>query len=125
MYQSADKLFTGSITKQGSKHIRWILVQVAHAAVKKRGSKLRKFFLRVKVKKGYNVAIVALARKILCVLHHLLMNQELYHEDGVEKSRQSKIDWSSERTNKMSLQTMIEIIAKAGYEVKKIEGYGG
>jgi len=125
VYQSADKLFTGSITKQGSKHIRWILVQVAHAAVKKRGSKLRKFFLRVKAKKGYNVAVVALARKILCVLHHLLMNQELYQEDGVEKSRQSKIDWSSERTNKMSLQTLIEIIAKAGYEVKKIEGYGG
>ena len=52
------------------------------------------------------------------------MNQEMYQEDGVTKSRQSKIDWSSARTD-MSLQTMIEIIAKAGYEVKKIEDDGG
>lgn len=125
VYQSADKLLTGSITKQGSKHIRWILVQVAHAAAKKRGSKLRKFFLKVKAKKGYNVAVVALARKILCILHHLLMNQELYQEDGVEKSRSTKIDWSSATNDKMTLKTMIEIIAKAGYEVRKIERNGG
>ena len=125
VYQSADKLITGSITKQGSKHIRWMLVQVAQAALKKRGSKLRRFFLRIKARKGHNVAVVALARKILCILYHLLMNQEMYQEDGVTKSRQSQIDWSSARTDKMSLQTMIEIIAKAGYEVKKFEGYGG
>lgn len=125
VYQSADKVLTGSITKQGSKHIRWILVQVAQAAAKKKGSKLRKFFLRVKARKGHNVAIVALARKILCILYHLLMNQETYQEDGVEKSRASRLDWSSSTTSKMSLQTMIEIIAKAGYEVKKIERDGG
>lgn len=121
VYQSADKLLTGSITKQGSKHIRWIMVQVAQAAAKKRGSKLRKFFLRVKARKGHNVAVVALARKILCILHHLLMNQEMYQEDGVEKSRPTNIDWSSAATDRMSLQVMIETIAKAGYEVKKIK----
>lgn len=37
VYQSADKLVTGSITKQGSKHIRWILFQVAQAALKREG----------------------------------------------------------------------------------------
>jgi len=125
VYQSADKLRTGSITKQGSKHIRWIMVQVAQAAAKKKGSKLRKFFLRVKAKKGHNVAVVALARKILCILHHLLMNREMYQEEGVEKSRPSRLDWSSATTDKMSLQTMIEIIAKAGYEVRKTERDGG
>ena len=71
------------------------------------------------------MAVVALARKILCILYHLLMNQEMYQEGGVEKSRTPRLDWSSSTTNKMSLQTMIEIIAKAGYEVKKIERDGG
>jgi hypothetical protein len=52
------------------------------------------------------------------------MNQEMYQEDGVEKSRPAKIEWSSLTKDKMSLQTMIEIIAKAGYEVKKIERDG-
>jgi len=68
---------------------------------------------------------MALARKILCILYHLLMNQEVYQEDGVEKSRPSRLDWFSSTTDKMSLKTMIEIIAKAGYEVKKIERDGG
>ena len=30
-YQFADKIVLGNITKHGSKHLRWILVQVAHA----------------------------------------------------------------------------------------------
>jgi transposase len=45
------------------------VVQVAQAA-KNKESKLRKFFLGVKAKKGYNAAVVALARKILCILHY-------------------------------------------------------
>jgi transposase len=63
VYQSADKLITGNITKQGSKHIRWILIQVAQSAAKKKGSKLNRFFRRIRARKGHNVAIVALARK--------------------------------------------------------------
>ncbi|HPD11682.1 MAG TPA: IS110 family transposase, partial [Methanoregulaceae archaeon] len=34
VYQSADKLHTGSITKQGSKHLRWILVEIAHSCIR-------------------------------------------------------------------------------------------
>ncbi|MHB8118897.1 MAG: transposase [Methanothrix sp.] len=48
VYQSAGKLITGSITKHG----------------RGRNSKLKRFFLRVKSKKGSNVAVVALARKV-------------------------------------------------------------
>jgi transposase len=73
VYQSAGKLITGSITKHGSRHIRWILVQVARVIARGRNSKLKRFFLRVKAKKGSNVAVVALARKVLCILHHLLI----------------------------------------------------
>jgi hypothetical protein len=72
-----------------SKHLRWIMVQVAHAASKKIGSKLRKFYIRIRARKGAKVAIVALARKILCILHHLLMNQEMYKEPGAAKKIQT------------------------------------
>ena len=75
VYQSADKLVTGSITKHGSRHIRRILVEVAHAIARTNKSRLKSFFRRVQAKKGYNVAAVALARKVLCILHHLLMNR--------------------------------------------------
>jgi transposase len=57
IYQSADKLITGGITKQGSKHLRWIMVQVAHAISHTKGGKLKNFFLKIKAKKGYLVVL--------------------------------------------------------------------
>jgi transposase len=118
--QSADKLHTGRITKHGSKHLRWIMVQVAHAASKKIDSKLRKFYLRVRARRGANVAIVALARKILCMLHHLLMNQEMYEEPGVTKrTRPIRIDQLSFH-REYTAQDMIDILQRSGYEVRKI-----
>jgi transposase len=119
--QSADKLHNGCITKHGSKHLRWILVQVAHAASKKIGSKLRKFFLRTSARRGVNIAIVALARKILCILHHLLMNQEMYEEPGAKKRiRPVRIDPSASQ-NEFTAQEMIDILRRSGYEIRKID----
>jgi transposase len=119
--QSAGNLHTGCITKHGSKHLRWIMVQVARAASKKIGSKLRKFYLRVRARRGDNVAIVALARKILCILYHLLMNQEMYKEPGVaKKTRSVSVDLSSSQ-KEPTAQEMIDILRRSGYEVRKID----
>ncbi len=119
--QSADNLHTGCITKHGSKHLRWIMVQVAHAASKKIGSKLRKFYLRVRARRGANVAIVALARKILCILHHLLINQERYEEAGVAKKARTvrRLDQSPSQ-RELTAQDMIDVLQRSGYEVRKI-----
>jgi transposase len=119
--QSADRLHNGCITKHGSPHLRWIMVQVAHAASKKIGSKLRKFYLRVKARRGAKVAIVALARKILCILYHLLMNQEMYEEPGVaKKTVPVRLNQSSSQ-KEFTAQEMIDILRRSGYEVRKID----
>ena len=55
-----------------------MLIQVAYAISRIKDSKLKKFFMRIQSKKGSKVAAVALARKVLCILHHLLVNQEIY-----------------------------------------------
>ncbi len=124
VYQSADKLFTGSITKHGSRHLRWILVEVAQVVARCGSPSLRKFFLRVKAKKGYNVAIVALARKILCILHHLLLNRELYHDEGEKKK--AKVDLNGQEPYaSISIEDMIKFMIEAGYEVKKKPRVGG
>ena len=122
VYQSADKLVTGSITKHGSRHIRWILVEVAQAIGRTNKSKLKKFFRRIQAKKGYNVAAVALARKVLCILYHLLMNREMYQEDNVIKTKSADIDISSPST-KLDFEEMIRVLVKAGYQIRK--GAGG
>jgi transposase len=124
VYQSAGKLITGSITKHGSRHIRWILVQVARVIARGRNSKLKRFFLRVKAKKGSNVAVVALARKVLCILHHILINKEMYKEDGINKK--VKLDVGKEfPQQEMNLEEMIKYIVRAGYEVRKGSEGGG
>lgn len=117
--QSADKLVTGSITKQGSKHIRRMLVQVAHAISKSKNSKLKRFFLRILAKKGKKKAIVALARKVLCILHHLLVNREKYQDSEMSKTKKVKLNWTSSSIQ-MTEQDMINVLVDAGYTVQKM-----
>ena len=118
------KTILGGITKQGSKHIRRMLIQVAYAVSRTKDSKLKKFFLRIQVKKGSKVAAVALARKILCILHHLLMNQEMYLEDRDKKNlRQKSLIQPSPIV--MSIHEMIDCIVRAGYIVTKSDRKGG
>ena len=89
---------------------------MAHAIIlTKRISKLKKFFLRVKARIGVKIGIVALARKVLCILYHLLVRRELYQDDLLGKSRCIK----DPRLHSMDLDEMIRTIIKAGYEVRK------
>jgi len=119
VYQSAGKLRTGKITKRGSKHMRRILVEVAKAISKtKKDSKLKRFFQRVMAKSGRNVAAVALARKILCILYHLLMKCEDYQEPEVKKAK-PKMPSCISAASMMDIDEMIRIISKAGYLVER------
>jgi transposase len=121
--QSANMLVTGSITKQGSKHVRRMLVQVAHAISRTRNSKLKRFFLKIQAKTGTKKAAVALARKVLCILHHLLINREMYEENGNTKSKPVKFDRTSSPIQ-MTEQDMINVLANAGYIIKKKNVWG-
>ena len=125
MYQSADKTHMGSITKHGSGHIMRILVEVAHVVARTKGrSKLKSFFLRIKTKKGTSIAAVALARKVLSVLHHLLTAQEMYQEE--EKDGDAELEYLGIPSQGISLDDMIRHLANAGYEVRKrAPGAGG
>jgi transposase len=119
VYESAGKKYTGPITKKGSKYLRRMMIECAHALSNtKAKTRLKRFYLRVLAKKGKKVAIVALARKMLCILYHLLVNQEMYKDDGLEKPKQVKVKYS-DISNCPSLEEMIKIIGEAGYRVTK------
>ena len=78
-FQSSQTQYTGRITKRGSKWLRWILTQCAHASIKsKKSHKLKTFFLRIQRKKGKQKAIVATAHKMLVIIWHLLQKNEYY-----------------------------------------------
>lgn len=125
VYQSAGKLINGHITKHGSPHIRRIIIEVAHAIIlTKKLSKLKKFFLRIKARRGAKIGIVALARKVLCILYHLLVRRELYQDDLLSKPRCTKNPRLHPKTE-LDLDEMIRTIIKAGYEVRKNEHMEG
>jgi len=126
VYQSAGKLRTGKITKRGSKHMRRILVEVAKAISKtKKDLKLKRFFLRVLKRSGKkNIAAVALARKVLCIIYHLLMKREEYQEPEFNKTK-PKIPSCVSPISKMDIEEMITTLSRAGYMVEKdLKGCG-
>jgi transposase len=61
----------GRISKHGRAHARAMLVEAAWAAAKAPGP-LRAFFLRIRARRGHQVAAVAVARKLAVLCWHLL-----------------------------------------------------
>lgn len=118
VYQSADKLHTGSITKQGSKHLRWILVEIAHSCIRTKNTALRDFFDRIFSRSGYKKAIVALARKILKLVWHLLTNDEMYQEKNT-LPKSSRLP-NPREIGSISASAALELLVKAGYQI--VEG---
>lgn len=74
--QSGDRpAYHGSITKQGRVHARSMLVEAAWVASGVPGP-LRAFFIRIKDKRGKQVAAVATARKLAVIVWHMLSKNE-------------------------------------------------
>lgn len=89
VYQSGNTERRGSITKTGSRLLRWILVQDAHKAVKS-DPHLARFFEHLKKKKGTQKAVVAVARKILTYMHIMLTEGIEYQALSVNRKRQQR-----------------------------------
>jgi transposase len=86
VYQSADSCHHGRITKQGRSQARWLAVEAAHCMVNS-GAPLTASYHRIRRKKSHNVAVVALARKLVVVVWHLLTHQEPYRYAPVRRTR--------------------------------------
>lgn len=69
----------GRITKRGSKLGRTTLVQCALVA-KKYSGYLKKFYERIKAKRGSGKAIIATAKKLLSVIYHTLKNKWVFED---------------------------------------------
>ncbi|MGB9876215.1 MAG: IS110 family transposase [bacterium] len=81
--QSGKHCYTGRITKAGRKVLRWVMVQIANNAIRQEGP-LRDFYLKLANRKGHNKAIVACARKLLCIIWHMLTRGEIYRNCDTE-----------------------------------------
>lgn len=78
-YSSGDKQRFGSISKGGSRLLRYLLVEAAQTAVR-RDEELKKFYLRLSHRRGAQKAKVAAARKLLIRSYILLRDKIDYAE---------------------------------------------
>lgn len=68
----------GRISKHGHSHARTMLVEAAWGAAKA-PEPLRAFFLRVRGRRGHQIAAVAVARKLTVLVWHMLTKKQDYH----------------------------------------------
>jgi transposase len=90
---SGDLIIHGRISKKGSPTLRWILVSAAHTIIRcrKGNTKLRKFYIHlIRRGKAKQVAVVALAKKLLLVIYAMLAKKTKY-DDGNEVMMKKKI----------------------------------
>ena len=82
VHQSGPKSYTGKITKQGNKFIRWALAEAAHVAIRYSGY-FRYHYNKVKARRGANKATIAVARRIAEIAYVLLKEKRGYIEKQV------------------------------------------
>lgn len=86
VYQSGLKAYTGHISRRGRSHARTICVEAAHLLVRVPGP-FHAVFLRLRRRKPYNVAITAVARKLVVLIWHMLTKNEDYRYASLDLSR--------------------------------------
>lgn len=79
--ESAGVQRSGRTTK-GNRYLRRILTQAAWANSHCKDGYLRTFFFRVKARRGWGRAIVAVAHKLLVIAYNMLKTGEAYKELG-------------------------------------------
>jgi hypothetical protein len=92
--QSGDHCYHGHITKRGRSQTRWLLTQSAQHASRHPGP-IGAFFRRLVRRKNRNVAITAVARKLVTIAFLMLKNNEPY--------RYARPDLMREKFSKLKL----------------------
>ena len=81
LHSSGSHARYGSITKQGSRWLRWIMVEAAYTHSKEDTS-ISRFYHSLAQRKGKQVAAVATARKLLLCCYSVLKNRRPYSDQA-------------------------------------------
>jgi len=88
---SGEKERSTSITKQGSRMVRFLLGQlVVH--VLRRDGQMRTWYKRIKKRRGAKIARVAVMRRLCVIIWHMLKHRESYRYGGVPVSERGSSD---------------------------------
>lgn len=108
---SAGKQRSGR-TRPGDQVLRAILIQLAHAAARTKGTYLSALYHRLAARRGKKRAIVAVAHAMVVSAFHMLVRQESYHELGTnyfdEHRRHAVVDRLMRRIEHLGYRVHLE-----------------
>jgi len=112
--QSAGHCYHGPITKAGNSTARALAIEAAQCLAHS-SSPLAATYYRVRNKRGHNVAVTALARKLVCVVWHLLCQRQPYRYAPIPRTREKLLRVTSNHTRSRSVpQTLEAVYSEAG-----------
>jgi transposase len=107
-HESAGKRKSSRIPK-GNVYLKTALVEAANAAARTRGTYRRDKFYRLKARRGYKRAVVAVAHKILVAIYHMFSHRVCYNDLG---------DLYLDKLNKHHLtRNLVRRLERLGYTV--------
>ena len=85
-HSSGEQERLGSITKQGSQMVRFLLGQLTIHVLRK-DAKLRKWYKGIKTRRGAKIGRVAVMRRLTTIMWRMLSKGEAYRYEGVTEPR--------------------------------------
>jgi len=82
-YASGETFRRGHITKEGRRDLRTVWVEVAHVALRMKEHPLGPWARRLVYRRGRKVAVVALARRMLCMAFAMLRDGTVFDVNRV------------------------------------------
>jgi transposase len=79
-HASGNTVRHGGITREGSRWLRWVMVEAAQTHVHRYDTSVTRAYNRIAERKGKRVATVAAARRLLMVCYSVLRNKRPYHD---------------------------------------------
>lgn len=107
-HESAGKRQRGT-KRKGNIHLTTALVEAAQAAIKKKGAYLRDKFHRLKARRGYKRALMAIAHKILIAAYHMLRDKTDYRDLGD--------DYLDRMSKSRTTTALVRRLERLGYNV--------
>jgi transposase len=81
-HASGGSVRHGSITKEGSKWLRWVMVEAAQTHVHKYDTSVTRLYNRIAERRGKRSAVVAAAHKLLLICYSVLKNKHPYYDQA-------------------------------------------
>lgn len=110
--ESANKKKSVKISKAGA-YLKPLLIQCALSAIKSKGSYYQIKYNNIKKRRGHKKAIIAIARKMLVAIYHMILTGEMFNPCDYDKVTNPK----PLKNKNISKEEALSTLANLGYDI--------